>query len=102
MPGVRARLRVPVPSDQQVAATLRFRWNGKPRTLALGNRTLSNPGTANLRVALPASWRNRLPVGTKVALVLRITSTPQGSAGCVDPTTSGKTLHTRVVRVPGG
>jgi hypothetical protein len=99
LPGVRARLRVAQASDQQVAATLRFRWNGRARTVSLGERTLGNPGTANLRLTLPSKWRGRLPVGTKVVVVLRITSTPQAARGCAEPLTTSRKLHTRVARV---
>lgn len=102
LPGVRARLRVAQASDQQVVATLRFRWRGRVRTTSLGERTLSNPGTANLRLALPPEWRSRLPVGTKVVVILRIASTPQVSRGCIQPSTTSRTLHTRVVRVLAG
>jgi hypothetical protein len=99
LPGVRIRLRVAQASDQQVDATLRFRWNGRARTVALGERTLGNPGTANLRLTLPSKWRGRLPVGTKVVVVLRITSTPQPARGCAEPLTTSRKLHTRVARV---
>jgi archaellin len=99
VPGVRARLKVPVPSEQEVQATLHFRLNGKPHSVDLGGHTLSNPGVRNFHVPLPGSLAKHLPLRAKVVLSLQITSTPRASLGCVEPTTSHRKLHTRVVRV---
>jgi PKD domain len=99
VPGVRAKITVDRPSGLQISPTLRFRRGGHRRSVNLGDRTLANPGTRNLRLPLPASLRDDLPLRSKVALDLKITSTPDSSPGCARPTSSELNLRTRVVKV---
>jgi PKD domain len=99
VPGVRARLSVAEPSQLQIHAMLGFRQASKGRSVDLGDRSLADPGTRNLRLPLPAPLRSKLALGTKVRLALQISSTPDSSPGCRGATSTDVTLHTRVVKV---
>ena len=98
VPGVRARIEVNAPALLEIAARLRFRRDGRTRNVYLGTHSLPNPGTRNLRLALPASLRRALPLGAKVRLRLRISA----ATGCGQPRVSRKTIRTRVVKVLAG
>ncbi len=99
VPGVRARIVVAQPSNLQIAATLKYNLNGKSHTADLGSVLLENPGTRNLRLALPSALRESLPVGTKVRLLLQIAAAPVASSPCAAPQYRKLAFKTKVVNV---
>ena len=80
--GVRARIHVGEPSSLAIATTLIYRRNGKTHRVDLGSTSLEDPGTRNLRVAIPASLREVLPLGTPVRLALTVSAVPAGGNPC--------------------
>jgi hypothetical protein len=99
VPGVRAKIDTAQPSQLSIHATLDFKQGGKTRHADLGTFSKRTSGTVKVRVPLPNSLRGDLSFGTKVTLHLAITATPLSFAGCASPTTTQKTLNTRVVHV---
>ena len=99
VPGVRARIHVGAPSNLEIAATLKYRLNGQSHSVDLGTSSLEDPGTRNLRVAIPAAVREVLPLGTKVHLALVISAVPAGSTSCTEAKQSRLGLKTKVVKV---
>lgn len=97
--GVRARISVSRPSQLAITGKLKFRLNGKQRTVALGERSLKTEGARGLRLPLPRKLQKKLPWGKKVTLVLRITATPDEPRGCVSPPTVSTRVKVRVVNV---
>jgi hypothetical protein len=99
VPGVRARIAVPVPSELEIAATLTYRLEGRSHSVDLGTHPLADSGARNLRLALPASVRETLPVGSRLRLALAITAVPAGAPACTAPAQTELHLRTRVVQV---
>jgi hypothetical protein len=93
VPGVRAKITAAAPARLQITATLAYKLKGEPKTTGLGVHTIDYPSTRNLRLALPAKLRKKLPLGTKVKLKLTIL----GAAGCDSP--SEPSVPTRVVKL---
>jgi hypothetical protein len=98
IPGVRARISVPTPSKVGVTATFTY----KGHAVAGGDYSMTMAKSGNLRVAVPGSLRSKLPFGSKVAVSLRIVSTPKGSSPCAAPVTTTRKLTLKVVRVLSG
>lgn len=98
VPGVRARISVPTPSKVGVEATFAY----KGRAVASGTYSMSIAKNGNLRVPVPASLRSKLTLGSKVAVSLRIVTTPKGSSPCAAPVMTTKKLTLKVVRVLSG
>jgi 6-phosphogluconolactonase (cycloisomerase 2 family) len=99
VPGVRAKITTAEPSRLQIAARLRWVRSGQPRIVDLGARSVANPGTRNLRLALPNSLADDLPRGTPVTLKLRIRARPNSAPGCTGATVEHISLQTQVIKV---
>jgi hypothetical protein len=95
VPGVRARITVATAAQLEIEASLRFKRDGRVRTVDLGSHSLGNPGARNLRLALPGSLRKVLPLRTKVTLKLKISA----ATGCGNPQVIRRSIRTRVVKV---
>ena len=93
VPGVRAKIKVAAPARLQIGVVLAYRLGGQDKTADLGTHTLDNPSARNLRLALPAVLRKRLPLGTKVRLRLEVVD----AGACGSP--QQLTVSTRVVRL---
>jgi hypothetical protein len=97
--GVRARIHVATPSTLEIATILKYRRNGQTHSVDLGTSSLENPGTRNLRVAIPSSLREVLPLGTKVRLALTVSAVPAGSSSCTEAKQSHLGFKAKVVKV---
>jgi hypothetical protein len=103
VPGLRTRLSVGSPSDLQVRARVAFRRGGKTHTANLGQYQLHVGHWRNLRLPLPRRLRSLIPRGQKTTLLLGITASPDGSAGCpASPTAVQLRVAVRVVNVLAG
>jgi hypothetical protein len=99
VPGLRVRIRVPAPSNVDVAATITWKDHGRRHSTTAGTYSMSVGRRRNLRVPLPRSLRAKLPLGSKADLSLRIASTPAGSSPCAAATTTTRRLRAKVVNV---
>lgn len=90
------RLDTSVAATAALAATLRYRFKGKPHSFALGARTVSSGG--ELVFAIPAKLRKRIPAGKRVNVLLIGSATPAGPAGCGPQTVIDLALSLRVGR----
>jgi len=99
VPGFAVRLRVTQPAKQQIRATFKFRADGKKRKVKFRTRTLNNSKSRALKLVLPRSLRDDVPVGTKGKLVLRVSSTLKAAPAC-KATKSRFSLRTQVASLP--
>ena len=98
--GVRARFAIAGPTVLEVSATLRYRLDGRTRTAALEERTLSATGrVANYKAALPAGLRANLPPGTPVTLKFTYRARPAADTCTAFGPEKRKSIGTRVARV---
>ncbi len=68
------------PTTLALNATLRYRAHGKPRSVALGARSVEPGGS--LVFAVPAKLRKQIEPGQRVNLLLRGSGVPRGVPGC--------------------
>jgi hypothetical protein len=101
VPGVRVRVGVPTSSQLQVEPALTYRSDGLMHRVDLAPVAVHTAAARNLRLALPPDARGALPLGTTVALSLRIAVTPDTSPGC-NPTVSTRHVKVRVMKVLAG
>lgn len=96
--GVRARIGVKDPSAVSVTATL-TNGGGRKWKVGLGTVAFRAAGFRNLRFALPAALRSRLPLGSSVRVSLAVTTKTDDAEACpaLGPVTSK--LKLKVVRV---
>jgi YVTN family beta-propeller protein len=98
VPGVRVRLASGEPALLTVHAKLLWRQHGKARRTGLSKLSVKVNRWRRVRFPIPARLRNALPLGSRVRVRLRITTTPLHDPSCA-ATTTIKILHVRVVKV---
>ena len=99
VPGVRARISVPMPSTVSVAATFEYKDHGKARSIAAGTYSMKVGAKRNLRVPLPSALRTVAPLGSMIGVSLRIAAKPTKSSPCASPTTKTSKLRLKIVQV---
>jgi|GEM_PF-844928 len=98
VPGVRVKLAVKSPAHLDVKSTLLYSRRGVSHTAKLGTLSVRVKHWRRVRMAIPASLRGALPLGTPVRVKLHIVATPTGQSGCAASTTK-HTIHAHVVEV---
>jgi hypothetical protein len=102
VPGVRAAIGVRTPSQVQVTATLAFGKGSQLQLKPLGTVSFHAAKNRNLRFAIPAKLRSRLPLGSSARLILSIAAKPDSDQGCGTPGAIRRTLGVKVVKVLSG
>lgn len=102
VPGVRAKVTVKHPSAVQVSAMLGFGSGSQVRLVDLGSVSYHAASARNLRFAVPAKLRSRLPLGSTARLILSISAKPDSSKACATPSTVKRGLKVKVVKVLSG
>jgi len=101
VPGVRVRLAASAPAHLAIRATLLWSKEGENGRADLGKLAVNINRWRRIRIPLPATLRERLPLGTPVKVSLRIHATPRGGNACAGAVTH-PTLRVHVVKVIPG
>ena len=98
VPGVRIRLAVSAPARLSVTSTLLWSKDGDRGSARLRKVNVNVDRWRRIRLALPVSLREKLPLGTPVKVKLRIAATPKDASGCTGGVAK-RTLSVKVVKV---
>jgi YVTN family beta-propeller protein len=98
VPGVRVRLAVEAPAHLAIETTLVWSEEGKAEKVQLGSLAVDVDHWRRIRLPIPSSLREKLPLGTIVGLKMTIQSTPREGSGCTGIVSKRK-LRVHVVKV---
>lgn len=104
-PGVRVRLQLAPPSTVDLGVSLRYRLQGRRRTISFGHHsfepeklTTAKETAIEMRLPLPRKLRDLIPINRHVTMLFDVHATPTYPAKC--PTQSAESrLKTRVKRI---
>jgi YVTN family beta-propeller protein len=98
VPGVRVRLAVSAPARLSVTSTLIWSVDGGSGSVPLRKVKANVNRWRRIRLAIPASLREKLPYGTPVTLKLRISVQPRNGSTCAGGVTK-RPLKLHIVKV---